>query len=247
MTEFLAQFGPLAQGSGFEDWANILFLVVVAALWLLGALVKAIGGRKSTQTQPDQERTLTERRQSGGTWQERLVRKADEVRRRLQEEAGLEEPQRRRPPAREPGSRPPQSPGGKVTVRTGPRGESVMVYEPSQRQPSAQREQQATHQREAQRAVTAARQYTTIPKVELARREGSEAMSAGLPLVMAEPTEPLEPDRVQLTTQREHGGYEPTAVIDYSDPEALKKAILHYEIFGKPLALRDASDETAAF
>ena len=43
------------------------------------------------------------------------------------------------------------------------------------------------------------------------------------------------------------GGFEPTAIIDYSDPDALKKAILHYEILGKPLAVRDESEQTRAF
>ena len=64
---------------------------------------------------------------------------------------------------------------------------------------------------------------------------------------MAEPTKPLDPETVELSTQHDPGGYEPGVIIDYSDPEALRKAILHYEILGKPLALRDTSDETATF
>ncbi len=32
-------------------------------------------------------------------------------------------------------------------------------------------------------------------------------------------------------------------VIDYSDPEALTKAILQYEILGKPMALRETVDQ----
>jgi hypothetical protein len=44
-----------------------------------------------------------------------------------------------------------------------------------------------------------------------------------------------------------YGGLVDAAVIDYSDPDALKKAILHYEILGKPLALRDESAQGSAF
>jgi hypothetical protein len=31
-------------------------------------------------------------------------------------------------------------------------------------------------------------------------------------------------------------------LLDYADPEELRKAILHYEILGKPLSLRGQSD-----
>jgi hypothetical protein len=36
-------------------------------------------------------------------------------------------------------------------------------------------------------------------------------------------------------------------VVDYGDPDALKKAILQYEILGKPLALRDPSEGFPSF
>jgi len=35
-------------------------------------------------------------------------------------------------------------------------------------------------------------------------------------------------------------------VIDYTDPDAMKKAILHYEILGKPMALRDPFERISA-
>jgi hypothetical protein len=50
-----------------------------------------------------------------------------------------------------------------------------------------------------------------------------------------------------LDAADQSAGFQPAAVIDYSDPDALKKAILHYEILGKPIALRDASDEPSSF
>jgi len=57
----------------------------------------------------------------------------------------------------------------------------------------------------------------------------------------------LNPDEVQLNAQRESGGFEPAVIIDYDDPDALKKAILHYEILGKPLALRDMPEPSTTF
>jgi hypothetical protein len=237
----------LAQRSDFDDWANILFIVIVAILWLLGGLIKAIGGKKPPQTQAEPGAASKDRRRPGETWQERLVRRAEELQRRLEEAAGLEKPEKRRPPAREPASRPSRPPGGKITVRPGPRGESILVYEQPQPPATMPREPQVVRPREAQEAVTAARRYATVPRAELTRREGSEPPIQGLPSIMAESTESLDPDAVQLETQRESAGFEPAALIDYSDPDALKKAILHYEILGKPLALRDTSEGTQTF
>jgi hypothetical protein len=242
---FPAQFGLSAQGTGFEDWANILFVALLAVLWLLGALAKTISRKSSPPKPSDQEDAPKVRRLPGESWQERLVRKAQEMQRRIEEEAGLREPGKPPRPARPAARRSPQVPGGKITVRSNSRGESVMVYEPPQPQVSAQREPQVSRQPEAQKTVTAARQRT--PRLELTRQEGFEPIVSGLPPIMAEPTETLEPGRVQLKTQREPAGFEPTTLIDYSDSDALKKAILHYEILGKPLALRDESERSSTF
>jgi hypothetical protein len=35
-------------------------------------------------------------------------------------------------------------------------------------------------------------------------------------------------------------------IIDYTDPDALEKAILQYEILGKPMALRNPFERTFA-
>jgi hypothetical protein len=37
----------------------------------------------------------------------------------------------------------------------------------------------------------------------------------------------------------------PDLLIDYSDPDAVRRAIVQYEILGKPLALRDPLERTA--
>lgn len=39
----------------------------------------------------------------------------------------------------------------------------------------------------------------------------------------------------------------PVSLLDYSDPDALKRAILHYEILGKPLAFRDPLERSSPF
>jgi hypothetical protein len=248
---FPEQFGLLAQG-GLDDWANILFVAVLAILWLLGALVKAIGKKGAPREQAGQEDLSKERRRPGESWQERLVRKAKEMQHRLEEEAGLREPDEPPRPAR-PAARPsPQAPAGKITVRSGPKGGSVMVYEPPQSQPSAERQHQAARQRAAQEAVAAAGQYGArqASPVETPIRIGApkrEPVMDDLSGSVAEPPKPLEAGEASHTPTGEPAGFEVEALIDYSDPDALKKAVLHYEILGRPLALRDTSDHTSPF
>jgi len=248
---FPVQFGLLAQ-EGLGDWANILFVAVLAILWLLGALVKAIGKKGSPREQAGQEDAPKVRRLPGESWQERVVRKAQEMQRRLEEEAGLREPDEPPRPTR-PAARPsPQAPAGKITVRSGPKGESVMVYEPPESQPSAERQDQAARQRAAQEAVTAAGQYGArqATPVETPIRIGvpkREPVMDDLPSVIAEPPKPLEPGEAPREPTSEPTGFEVDAVIDYSDPDALKKAILQYEILGRPMALRDTTDQTSQF
>ncbi len=191
---FPAQFGLLAQ-EGLGDWANILFVAVLAILWLLGALVKAIGKKGSPREQAGQKDVPKERRKPGESWQERLMRKAEEMQRRIEEEAGLREPDEPPRPAARPS---PQAPAGKITVRSGPKGESVMVYEPAESQPSAERQHQAARQREAQEAVAAAGQYgarqaspvETPIRISVPKREPVMDDLSGS---VAEPPKPLEP------------------------------------------------------
>lgn len=209
----LTQFGLLTQGRGFDDWANILFIVVMVVLWLLAGLVKTISKKGPPQEQQDREGATGQRRRPGETWQQRLARRAEDLQRMLEEGAGVAEPRKRPPRAPEASAQAPQAPGGKITHRPGQRGESVIVYE--RPQPSTRPEPQV---------ATGPYAAKTVP-VET----------------------PLEPDGVQLNTLRESGGFDPAVIIDYSDPDAIKKAILHYEILGRPLALRDTPDPTSAF
>ena len=208
--EFPAQFGLLAQGTGFEDWANILFVVVMAVLWLFGALIKTISKKGSPREQAEQEDSSKERRRPGESWQERLVRKAEEMQRRIEEEAGLRESSKPTQPAPPAARRSPQAPGGKITVRPGQRGESILVYERPQPQPSTQREHHAARQREARQAVAAAGQSaaTQGPPVKAPadmRVSKLEPVMEDLSHLVAEPPTPLG-RRLRLRRLVDHDG-----------------------------------------
>jgi hypothetical protein len=248
---FPAQFGLLAQG-GFDDWANILFVAAMAVLWLVGALIKTISKKGAPREPAAQEDSPQKQRQPGESWQERLVRKAQEMQRRIEEEAGLREPGKPTRPARPAARRSTQAPAGKITVRPGQGRESILVYERPQPQPSTQREHHGARQREAQQAVAAAGKSaaTQGPPVNAPLDRGVsklEPVMEDLPHLVAEPPTPLEPGEPPRKAPHEAAGLDWATVIDYGDPDALKKVVLHYEILGRPLALRETPDETSVF
>ncbi len=228
-----------AQGPNFEDWGDLLVIAVMAILWLVGGLAKVITSRKKAGQQGPREGAAQPQRRRE-SWQERLARKAEEMQRAAEARSGQAN---RKAPAS-------SRPTGKITVRQGPRGESVMVYERPTAEPVADREQEAARQREAQAAVSAARQQTVRPPavepgIEVPVRE---PMIASMATVMSEPPEPLGPGIGRPEMPGEPAGhYHPATIIDYTDPDALQKAVLHYEILGKPLAFREPAEESGSF
>jgi hypothetical protein len=229
--EYAAQFDMLAQGSGIEEWVNILFIAIMAILWLVGGLLKAASKRKPQQ-KPGGLATGSPQQQE--SWQERLRRKAEEMQRRLEGQTGLRAEGERPRPAQRPTARPSQVPGGKVTVREGQKGESILVYEGPQTQTTTSFGSPAPSQ--------------VQPSIERERHGPPvRPISERLPRVTAGPPESLELGELKVETSDESAGFQSAEVIDYSDPDALKKAILHYEILGKPVALREESEHMSAF
>lgn len=215
--EPLKQLDLLAHAS--ENWENILFLVIMAVFWLAGALTKVLARKKGTaQQQQRPGRSPTQPARPHETWQQRIVRKAREMQQAAETERRIPEQHVRE---RTQATRP--RPGGEISVRMDQKGDSVMVYQP----PASYPERPAARPQEARQAVLAARQQITP--------EPSGAFVS--PQVTEKPpASPPAPDE-----------FHPLAAIDYSDPDALKNAILQYEILGKPLALREPSQEAAVF
>jgi outer membrane murein-binding lipoprotein Lpp len=242
--ELARQLNWLAQGQGFDQWGDILVLVVMAILWLAGGLAKVLSGRKGAPQQNQQERQASQQARKRETWQERLARKAEEIRRAAQAAARQAEQQTRGGDQPAPSS----SPAGRITIRTDQQGDSVMVYERPAEQSDKEREEQAARQREARRvALAARRQAAKAPQIGTPS-PASEPVIEGMTAAMGGPPRPLDPAVAEAATLHESGaGFHPAAILDYSDPDALQKAILHYEILGKPLALREPSDETISF
>ncbi len=246
MDSLLAQLYIVAQIDS-DQWINFLILAIMAVLWLFGTLIKAATKRKSPQAQGG---PAGEQRES---WQQRLARKAEELQRAMEgrsDETAERIRQRleERPRQQE---RVAQPPSGKITVRSGKGGESVMVYERAESAAESTREQHAIRQREAKEAVSAAGRTAMVSPAE-SKLEAPEPMLKSATEELADVTDslPQPPERGQegLETPREPvAGYDPASIIDPSDPDALRKAILLYEILGKPIGLRDPLEQSSAF
>jgi hypothetical protein len=241
----IAQLGLLAQGSDFDNWTNLLILLVMGALWLVGALVKTASRGRSAQQ--DGRGGLSGRpSRPRETWQERLARKVEEIQRAA--EAGSTETARRTEqktglPAGGGQTPPARAPGGKITVRQGPGGESVMVYERPATQPPAPPAPPAPRPTRRRRIPQPVEATVRAPAPEPAlTRARIKSDSSAKPTITGLPSavlEPSAPDTARIKAPQTPADLEAPPVLDYGDPDALRKAILHYEILGKPLAFRD--------
>ena len=55
MNYFLAQTIVVAQDREVRDWTNILFIVVVAALWAIGGIIKARKSKTELKEEDEEE------------------------------------------------------------------------------------------------------------------------------------------------------------------------------------------------
>jgi hypothetical protein len=241
LNDIVVQFGILGQGSDMEGWVDLLVILVMAVLWAIGGLVKA-GRSKAAQRREREGPAKLPQREPRASWQERLARKAVEIQ-RAAEAKGKEMAQRfeQEVGRREQGGRP-SRPAGRITIRPGQRGEPIMVYEKPRTQPAPERQPQAARQRQAKEAGAAAQQSQPIETMTVTELREIAPMAGEL----TEPPKPLAPSQARPAKPSEPTGFDPAAIIDYHDPDALKKAILHYEILGKPVALRGSSERMPA-
>lgn len=235
MLDGMIQLPWLAQ-SDSEEWMNILFIVAVAVFWAVGGLLKAASARKTAASHGRrsgrQKQTDDQKRES---WQQRLTRKAEEIQRAAQEHVRKMQEQAGGARSSERPGEPHRPDRGRVTVRTRPGAEPVLVYERQEPAETLQQRQQRAARLYQQRQEEAAR----------LRQRRLEAAEERL-RVKAPPTQP-KPDSATAvapaTTENPEPAHAASALIDYSNADALRQAILHYEILGKPLSLRDPSEQ----
>jgi len=206
---------------------NIVFLVAVGAIWLIGGIVKAAAAGRKNRKGPSAPQKPARQE----SFLDRLVRKAEELQRaaELQSKQGGEHPRRAasRGPKPRSAEQPPAAPG-RVSVRTGRGGQPVLVYERQTPRAPAERERPRP-----------ARPSRPRP----GRRTRREAEPAPAPKPLETPAVPPVAQEIPLahpvTPEPPALASAERLLADYSDSDALRRAILHTEILGKPLALRD--------
>ena len=211
MNDFLAQIILAAQNRDTKGWGNILFIVGLAVLWVIGGILKARANKK----QKDEEQ-LT--RKPGLAPSDRAgVREHKAV-----EKTPYEQVQR-------------------PTARTPYRREPQPQIEPPRRKI-------ARPQLFVQKFVTEKAQAAPLETIELLEEPELpvptvqlEHKFEELPEFTAKTAKELGDIRVRTPAETPRARYLAEILLDYSDPEDLKRAILHYEILGRPLSLRDPS------
>jgi len=236
VTEAIWQCSLLAQGNGAGEWMNILFIVVVAVLWAIGGIVKAAGaGRKDRQREKRGSSELDAPKRE--TLLQQLARKAEEFQKAVENQAKPQPQRDRQQPQR---TRPQKPPTGHVAVRTGSGGEPVLVYEPKPQSPPARQQEQRTRQHREHATAARARSQMVQQTTERSARPRPENSAA--PPISKEP-----PPHASVPQEATSPAKAAVPLVDYNDVDALKRAILHYEILGKPLAFRDPFERISPF
>ncbi len=218
MIDQMLQLGLLAQDDASE-WINILFMVVLAVIWAIGGLIKSGANKKGKQGAPKPQNASPDAPKRKN-WLEQLAKKAEEIQRAIESENA---PPKQRPskPSPAQAAKSPQSPAGRVTVRTGRDGRSVLVYEREAEAPAPPTE-------------------APVPAAVQPEQERQAAPPKSMAERLAELEREQEHEDLAVPSTPETAPQAPKPlVIDYTEPDALKKAILSYEILGKPMALRD--------
>ena len=198
MLYFLAQLTLAVQGDDVEKWANILLVVVLAALWAVAGLLKA----RKIQPKDEQEQTTAGRQQKPSPLAKSLRKELFGQRSYLRPSAPAPSAQYRR--------RPRQELSAAIRVRAGT-GERQFVQRPS---------------------VAPLAEPKLPPLIS-----GLEAALQPVPEPVSRPIEGLG-QYGPPAAEKPEPEFSLAFLLAYDDPEQLRRAILHYEILGKPLSLR---------
>jgi hypothetical protein len=206
----LAQTIVIARGD--DGWINILVMVVLAAVYGIGALIKAKGKKTDDQAQEQQARKPQHKPSAGGGILGQLFRE-------IQQAAEGKPTQETRPSsqtARQQTIRP-QAAVRKYAAETKQARQTQSISAPAKSElskPTPQVQRDFEILSEPDTGTQSLPEFTTNVVGLSGKRKRMPAQSAG-------------------------SSYLSEALFDYEDPDELKRAILYYEILGKPLALRD--------
>ena len=212
MNYLLSQIVLAARNRDGKSWTNILFIVGLAVFWVIGGILKA----RANKTKQEGEEQLTSK--PGFKPPDR----AGFAKPRAVEKTPYEQVQR-------------------PTARTPYRREPQPQIEPPRRKI-------ARPELFVQKFVTEKEQAIPLGTIELLEEPKLPPPTpqvqpdlGELPQFTSKAVKGLEDMRVRTPAETPRAKYLAEILLDYADPEDLKRAILHYEILGRPLSLRDPS------
>jgi len=225
MNVLLAQFILLARGKDVEGWMDILVIVLVAAVYGLGTILKAKKGKKVQEQTEEQQKRKPQRKPEGGRGVlEQFVR---EIQRAVE-------------PTQERESRPAVRPAPKQVARPQPApvvrkyaAEAKQVSRPKRITPPAKPKRPGLEL--SIPAPQVRPDFEELPELQT----GIEA----LPEFTSKAIEGLVGKREDMAAEVPESKYLSEVLLDYADPDELRMAILHYEILGRPLSLRGPSGQ----
>ncbi len=225
MNALLAQFILLARGKDVEGWMDILVIVLVAAVYGLATILKTKKRKKVQEEQAKEELTRKPQRKPASSrgLLEQFIR---EIQRAVEPTEGRE-------------SRPAAQPTRPKVARPQP-APAVRKYAAEAKQ--AGRVQPTTPPAKPKRpglklsipAPQVQPDFEELPDLQT----GIEA----LPEFTTKAVKGLVGKRKGMAEVPE-SKYLSEVLADFTDPEDLRMAILHYEILGRPLSLRDPSGQ----
>jgi len=206
----LAQIIVLARGND-KGWMNILVLVVIAAVYGLGALIRAKGKKAEDQ---DQEQQTRKPSAGGRGILEQFFREIQ------------------------------QAAEGKPTRETRPSDQTAR--QPTASPPAAVRKYatETKQARQTQPITTPAKPKLSKPTPQVQPDiEKLPELDTGIQSLPEFTTNVVgfPGKRKSMPAEVVESMYLSEVLADYENSEELKRAILHYEILGRPLALRDPS------
>jgi len=215
MNELLAQIILAVQKKDTKGWGNILFIVFLAIFWAIGGILK-VRAKKAEEEKAGGEQLSGK---PGGKPAEDTTglpkRPFQKIRlaveTELQKQRRLQAQQARRKLVR------PQAVAQKVPAKT-ERATKIPTLEPVEESKLGLRTRQVQPE------------FQKLPELEARIQELPEFT-----------VKKLEDKRVGIPAEIPQAKHLAEILLDYSDPNDLKRAILHYEILGRPLSLRGPS------
>jgi len=211
MSKILAQMILGARDGGIEGWMDILVLVFLAVVYGLGSILKARKNKeKEDAKRLSPQKPAQKPAKKGLGLIEQIVSEIQRV------------------------AQPEQSQKQKPAVQPAPKTQAaVRKY--------AAEAKQATQTKSAippSKPKSSMRSSQVQPTFEELPELGTNIQS--LPKFTGKSVKGLAGKGKRIAYKTSDSKYLSDILIDYADPEDLRRAILHYEILGRPLALRES-------